>query len=92
MAQTIKIIIDDYILHDDYVDIVTRKHGRWLKVDRFMFEKWARSMDRWSDDYWQVDRGLKIDDLQAFLSVKIMQTEELFKGTYSTILDIVQNS
>lgn len=90
MAQTIKIIIDDYILHDDYVEIVI--NGRWIKVDRFMFEQWVTKMDRWADNYWKVDRGLKIDDLQAFVAVRTLYIEQLFKGTYSTILDIVRET
>lgn len=89
IPPTVKIAIDDYALHDDYIEIET--NGKEVKLDRFMFEMWAEKTDRWVNNYWEeFSRALIQDDLQAYLNVFIQRTEQRFKGTYSVILDIVK--
>lgn len=88
IQPTVKIIVDDYVLCGDYIEIET--NGKEVKLDRFKYEIWLERQDRWVHNYWEIERGVILDDLQAYLDVSIRDVEQRFKGTYSVILDIIK--
>lgn len=108
IPPTIKIAVEDYVLHDDYIEIET--NGKEVRIDRGRFESWVdrrgllegtkyagtadeRQVKIPISEYWQSMSGLIKLDLESFLNIKIREIEQLFpNGSYSVLQQIVRET